>query len=259
MANNGMADAGFGAIGTRSAPAGSNLTFENNFFSNLNGYQGLQVLGQRIFLSGNTFVNLSHSNAISVGALSGSNYSLSMSNKIYGLYNLSVGIGTMVGGQGIGNNYTQNAAYDVDSSSYLYVSMQSSDSFAGGGTLFGRNTYVSNTGSSQRVYFKGQATVIELSNGSYPVINLTAINLTGGSSYSPSYRTIHPSDFNLTLRNAYVPAFFASSSGAFNLFDFGNGTTWESAYPYDNPSFLDLTGYLGIYPSQTYTLISSCP
>jgi hypothetical protein len=62
-------------------------------------------------------------------------------------------------------------------------------------------------------------------------------------------RPVLPNDFNITSDNSYLPA--ALTTQAYVFATSYPGASWSTS-PIANPSFLNLTGYLGSFPDQIY-------
>ena len=261
-----------GVIGNNSAKHSPPAQMIGNYFLNSSG--GGNMLAQVITIGGivenNTAVNLSNSVFIGIATSSGGRDTIVSNNYEYGLYNYSVGIGGVTFGEAVNTNYTSNQAFDVDTTSYPFSTQHSSETWH---NLDGNFLLQNYNGSIGTTPFRTSRDLLWVSNTTdVTFVNSTVTQLVIYSSDAYTNllsngawknREIYTTDYNITIDNTYMPSvayIFNGSSGMvgnpFDFFDFGHGTTFNNKAN-SNPSFLNLTGYLGIYSGQTYTLNAS--
>ena len=228
----------------------------HNFFINLTGQAwpivtySKSVNPKGYTVSNNTAVNLSSDTFIPVALNTGSNGTLIENNVAYGAYNNSTVYGSLSGGA-IGTVYNNNQAYDIDASSYLGTTTLSRESWNhedGNFNFIAYNTSNPWNGLDNARYYPYRTTVVTIENST--MTGFVAWGLATGDFSAYDFRspptTIYPLDFNFTFSNSYIPS--SVTSLAYNMSLFKSN---------QNPSFLNLTGYLGIYSGQTYTLNAS--
>ena len=233
-----------------------------------------------IVQSNNTFINVNNTVAIGMGTGSGLTGFIAKNNTVYGLYNYSVGVGGYNTGSDDGSRLPDNYVYDVSTNSISYIASQDNISFYNiNGNLIGINsngtissgipTYpptqypLINVQVSPPLWDK-HSTKIDIVNST--ITQLTLAEVREGYVYPVYTPSLLQNEFNITIENSYVPATFTARTNSNitamhntteNLFSYASGSQWLMSSPFSNPSFLNLTGYLGIYPSQTYTLNAS--
>lgn len=237
-----------------------------NFFMNFN-LTAVQTHGYYANVYDNTFVNF-HSAGVQAmvtpSAGTGPTHNTNVSgNTVYGLYNSSWGFSSGATAGGFNISYEGNAVYDADISSTPFYLKTSSDTLGG----YTGPLSIDNTNGT---------TIFGLSSSLYPFFT-TAVNLNGDNITSlclaqvigdgdTTWQTagIVPTEFNITADDSYLPGSFCQASPesavtypSHGLGNFGYGATYVHSSPYPNPSFLDLTGYLGVYTGQTYYINSS--
>lgn len=225
--------------------AGATEEFRGNWLINASGQTwATQVHGCGGVATGNTIVNATTGGGIGISVNSGCNNSYVANNSAVGLYNFSFGIGSNEGGA-IGTTYVNNSGADVDVTSWTLWTATSFETWiSSSGSLYLQNTNASNGGTGEQ-FFKGHTTRVYLVSSSVPAINLSAIAI-------PSFnltRTVLPNDFNISANNSYVPG--SLTSQALTLSQRTGGTA------YLNPSFLTLSGFVGLFSGQTYQLNTS--
>ena len=247
---------------TPSHPANMTRIVSHNYFANVEGQSWFfQVTGWYVNINNNTFVNMDSAGGIGVSVNSGGAFVNVTDNSFYGVYNYSLAVGSNEGGAW-DTHYSGNQFYDVDATSYSMNTMDSYEYWSNeNGNIFIYNDNGTNSAGSIGLHEKlGHTTDVYLENSTFTQIVLGGIPQGG----SVPTRYVLPNDFNITIYNSYVPVLwpvFDGNSGSYyskpvNPFLFSNGPYTLSA-PYSNSYFLNLTGYLGIYPSQTYTLNAS--
>ena len=258
----------YGAVGwVSSACPPTNVSLYGNYYMNFTGQNwGAQLMGvpmnshSGIVASHNTFINISNSMTFSAGSGSGARNVTLIDNAQYGLYNYSVGLGSTEGGS-IGGKYINNTAYDVDTTSLPFLTDSSVDTWVGvDGVLAMRNTNGTLPG-PVRPQFTRLTTDITIENSS----------ITEWVAWGAHYKTYNtsrpvlPTDFNITLYDSYVPAYFTCFSPTLGFVGHTNWGMISSEYgggaynrtKHSNSYFMNLTGYLGIYSGETYTLNAS--
>ena len=227
----------------------------------------------------NVFITVNNTVAIGMGTSSGLSGFSAKNNSIYGLYNYSLGAGGYDTGGDINSHLINVNVYDVSTSSVSYTAQQDSISFVNiDGNLIGINA---NGTLAQTVpsYPPVQSTPVVDSNSfvwikhsaeiniiNSTITQLILADLREGYAYPVYTPSLLQNEFNITIENSYIPATFTARTNSDltdmhntteNLFSYASGSQWLMSSPFSNPSFLNLTGYLGIYPSQTYTLNAS--
>lgn len=243
--------------------------YYGDFFDGVTGETGAinpASLGGTV--GGCTFVNIDTSSAVGISWNAGAFYYNVTGNSIFGLYNWSLGIGTAGGGGATNDAYAANSFADVDFTSQVYSSWSSSDtvssSIVPAEIAFNENGTFADTAYSGGAYKKESgylhhSTTLDIVGSTLSNLTLVAYNATSGA----GPRSVLPNDFNITVDNSYVPSRFYTelTPGQWALGPsigaFGRGSTWANTTPFDNPSFLNLTGYLGIYSGETYYINSS--
>ena len=191
-------------------------------------------------------INYSSSGGVFVWGLgTGAANATALNDRIYGLYNYSVGYG-----QAAGNSYnvrwSNDQAYDVDASSVAYwvSTMTAKIVSADGGEYVLENN--NGTGPATPAFVNPRTTDLNISSSSISSLILYGLKPT---TYNVS-RTVVPTDFNLTVYNSYVPSVFYQfnsatgiPTGPFSLFSFGKGSAYSESSG-NNPYFLNLPGYL---------------
>ena len=236
----------------------------HNYLINITGQSfGIQITGWWVNVNNNTVINLNSSTGIAFSVGSSSVYSKAVDNTAYGVYNYSTAIGSN-GGGAYQTTYISNTANDVDTVSYGMITANSNETYyKQTGSLLLGNSNTSSTvyfPSDGAPYLSGKTTDVWIDNSSLSQISIGSSSGTGLLNFNEQP---FPDDFNITLYNTYVPGEWGiinptngSQYPLFDPFSFSNGPYTLSA-PYSNSYFLNLTGYLGIYPSQTYTLNAS--
>ena len=242
------------------------VEISDNFISNVSGPMGAIKLADRFGgnASDNTFLNI-RDNAVGiiVGALSGRKDASVYGNTFYGVYNYSIATGSAGGGSAVGSSYISNTVNDVDVSSFGQMVLRSSGETVSNysGAIYLLNWYQSFAGVALQPLnstysFNGNITSVAIDSSSIDFFNATGwVQSKIGTDPNYGYfRTVVPKDFNITTYNSYLPSTLFSMAA--------NMSDYRGLYPPKtvvglNPNFLNLTGYLGIYPSQTYTLNAS--
>ena len=235
-----------------------NIILSGNWFLNYSGTAvgfSMSIYANHIIIDANTFIDFNHATAgIGSSSNSGTNNSLVEDNVLYGLYNSTIGMGS-VGGGANNVSYNGNSYNDVDITSFGAATFTSQENYLSqtGAYLFA-NTNGSYTSSGPMNYYRHIQSRIEFNGASPTSVTLWQINPADANVSG----ILTPSSFNFTSYDSYLPAewtVYQPSNGSqldpFSPFDYSGST------PDPNPSFLNLTGYLGIYPSQTYTLNAS--
>ena len=237
---------------------------DNNWYVNFSNFAvAMQGNGYYMHYQNNTFVNFSNSAAIAPANGEFAAYPFVENNTGYGFYNYSVFTGDLEGGSYKAFCYN-NQVYDIGAHSFAYFGQTSSS------TSYDINGAVL-LGNANGTYLGGPGLLLYRYNTSqFTFINSHITSLTLGA-YVPGTvlfdRRVLPTDFNLTFDNTYLPSTFAmwdQNAGVGQVY-YGNytltGTNLSSGIYsttlHTNPSFLNLTGYLGIYSGQTYTLNAS--
>ena len=246
------ADLGTQLYGSMSAKKSG--VMDDVWYVNINGdtTSPLQIQGNNAKVENVTIINVSNgSGGLGVSVNSGAINSTISDTNIYGVYNFSIGLGDVNGG-GSNNTLIKNVnVYDVDTSSYSYSAAASSIKFANdtGNWWFNNLNDTWPSGHSPSVY-TGFTTKVTICNSTVTGQNLTA--------YLPDTandtRKVLPTDYNFTFGNSYISAYWLQLANNFSTIY--PGSSW-SATLHSNPSFLNLTGYLGIFSDQTYTLNAS--
>ncbi len=210
------------------------------------------VMGTNGHVLGETLINLNSSGGITAGLNSGAEFINATGISIYGAYNYSGAIGGTSGGGAYDDNYTSESYYDVDATSFGAWTEEGWDSWIG-------QSIPSLLAINENGTFDYNGTIYTQPEGTYPFHttkvmlvndNISNVQLMANVVNSASTRrTVLPNDFNVTVDNSYIPANLTTQAHVFSL------RTGTSAYL--NPSFLNLTGYLGIFAGQTYDINSS--
>jgi hypothetical protein len=237
---------------------------DNNWYVNFsNDAFGMQGNGYYMHYQNNTFINFSNSGGIAPANGETAAYPFVENNTAYGFYNYSAFVGEFEGGS-YKAFYYNNQVYDLGVHSFAYFGQTSSS------TSYDINGAVL-LGNANGTFLGGDGLLLYRYNTSqFTFINSHITSLTLGV-YVPGSllfdRRVLPTDFNLTFDNTYLPSTFAmwdQTAGVGQVY-YGNytltGTNMSggvySTTLHTNPSFLNLTGYLGIYSGQTYTLNAS--
>ena len=268
---------------TSQAP--NKLVLTHDFFINMKGTNTIQAYSNST-VSNNIFVNISDGNlgstsngyAVSVGVGLGGGITRNTiveNNIIYGLYNETYGYTSGYAGGGFNITYNNNIAYDVDTSSVMNWMVSSQDTICNTEGSFALSYYYGPHAGLSSVMQPKNSTLVSFRNDT--IAQLWIVDTVGQTNVFEPFKPYH---FNITLDNTYVPSTFltlTNNSGSnammdsgslhpvsMNLFNqtkgshwsLGNSTMWEVGNS-TNPYFLNLTGYLGIYSGQTYTLNAS--
>ena len=253
----------YGLVATRYAY--NTATFSNNYIYNLSGQvwaaqlEDLQGKSgtKNMFVNNNTVLNVNHSQGIGLEATPTGPFNgpiVVQNNSAYNVFNYSLGIGSSGGGSGI-EYYYNNHGYNIGINSYAF------DTESGNPAYFNdinTNSIILINANYTTVTSLIASTNVFIDNSSLSDVYLsqyTGLNLN-------TTTVVTPSDFNITLYNSYVPAkWFVrydqnySENTSINPFSFSSGSAWKLYGT--NPYFLNLTGYLGIFSGQTYTLNAS--
>ena len=243
-------------------PPYSNMSriISHNFWINVhNKTELMQTNGVWITVENNTVVNeYNGTSGLQTSVNSGAQYNKFIDNSFYGVYNYSLATGSNQGGD-YGTVYQGNTFYDVDITSFGMNTISSVETWnRETGAILLSNGNESADGAMIPHYGTGHTTKVWLDNSTFTNITTAGI----GNSYYYN-RAILPNDLNITIYDSYIPALWGQFNGntggwykALNPFSFSNGP-YTLTSPYSNSYFLNLTGYLGVYPSQTYTLNAS--
>ena len=248
----GNADDGIQIYGSMNAK--KSAIMNNVWYININGdtTSPLQIQGNNAKVENVTIINVSNgASGLGVSVNSGAVNSTICNTNIYGVYNFSIGLGDVNGG-GSNNTLIKNVnVYDVDTSSYSYSAAASSITFANdaGNWWFNNLNGTYPSGHSPSVY-TGFTTKVTILNSTVTGQNLTAYLLNTAN----DTRKVLPTDYNFTFENSYISAYWLQLANNFSRTY--PGSSW-SATLHSNPSFLNLTGYLGIFTGQTYALNAS--
>ena len=233
----------------------------NNFAENVTVIQGAIKIagGQDAYVLDNTVVNsFDSSSVVAVGTNSGEKNVTVSGNTVYGLYNYSSAYETTAGSAS-NITFANNKAYDVDATSWVLSPSRSRDINIENesGSLIGVNFYYSyggsNRGGSNNFFYTGNSTTFSVIDSSISKMNLSAFEEMG-QVVPAQWVNATPNAFNITVDNSYVPSSLLQMAYNFSTGDFTYPPySWTGL----NPDFLNLTGYLGIYSGQTYTLNAS--
>lgn len=219
----------------------SKQLFTDNWIVNMSGPLMVnQIYSDGATVSGNIAINLNRSDAIATtGNAQGMNIYES-NDTIYGAYNTSIAFGEPFGGESYNTTYSSIIGYDIGMHSYPLVIYHSYDHVkdqSGAISIINNRDTQASIGAYPAGPWAPNYTVVDFSDSSFTTINLTALNT---SMYQQV--PIKGSDFYINSSDTYLPQTLLSSAYNFSS---------------TNPSFLNLTGYLGIYAGQTYTLNAS--
>lgn len=207
---------------------------------------GVQVGGDK--LSNNTVENLNSAGGVAVALNSGMVGAYVGNTTCYGVYNFSFCYGSNEGAS-VNGNFTNNAAFDEDKTSFDGWSTDSSTTFYNTiDAVYAQNANNSIPPTGQTTW-KNQTSKITWSGSIITTVNLTALVPSTGA----TQRSVQATDFNLTTLNSYLPASITTVAQALAVKHSG---AW-SVTTHANPSFLNLTGYLGVFGGQTYTINTS--
>ena len=240
-----------------------------NWFLNSQGGNLLaQVQGTGVLVQNNVAIDLNNSMFFGIATSSGGKNCVVTNNSEYGLYNYSVGIGGLNFGEAINTTYKNNTAYDVGIHSFGFETQHSSETWYnlnGAFLVQNYNGTINLNVNNRPILYTSDTTHVTFVNSAVTQLVLYS-SLENGLFYSNGAwknRPIYTSDYNITIENSYIPSMtyiFNGSNGeignSFNLFSFGHGIVFNNKKN-SNPSFLNLTGYLGIYQGQTYNINTS--
>ena len=257
---------------------GGNVLTQYNWYVNMHNTNIQQVGGIGVTASNNTFINVSgvpnpysgFPNAYAFGVGVGSVPAIHIKiayNTVYGLYNDSQAFTSGYSGGGIGVSYIKDNVYDCDISSVEYWGVNTNSSYINANGFIALLRFPTSAVSPALIYPYG-TDKIQIINSSISAIEImNASNIAGNN-----LNTVTPADYNITVTNSYVPSQFLklfpsqspnqmfipdpSSPVYGNLFGFGFGQNINYGTG-ANPSFLNLTGYLGIYQNQQYDINTS--
>ena len=228
---------------------GGTRVVHNDYFANIQGQAWFfQDTGLNDRFYNLTLVNMSTAGGIGVSVETGSVNSYVANVTCYGEYNYSYCVGSDFGGAA-NTNYTAIHFNDVDLTSYGIWNSGSSETlydmtipayFATNGNGSNAPGNPIGTGPVTGVY-TGHTTVQTFRYDTLEAFNASGLLTT--SFYA--YRTALGTDFNFTTYDSYVPA---------SLLLLAKNV---STGPDPSTSFLNLTGYLGLYAGQTYYINSS--
>ncbi len=230
-----------------------------NYFVNFtNNALGQQGNGYLINFNNNTLINFSASAGIAPANGEYAWFPIITNNRAYGFYNYSAFFGEFEGGV-FGGHYGNNTVNDLGAHSWLYFGQTSNDN------LYNTNGPIL-LGNANGTFLGKHNNLLAHENltSDFTISNSSITNVTMGA-YVPGSgnfnRNVLPTDFNITLYDSYVPAVWrqwmqsSNTYTALNWFALHGGTTYNVSH--QNPSFLNLTGYLGVYTGQTYTINTS--
>jgi hypothetical protein len=226
--------------------AESNITVSSNWWVNLDGTTfGVQVFGHGAYISDNTVENLSNAGGVGVSGNTGAAFVNVTGNVAYGVYNGSIGLGDIYGGEAYASAYSGNIAYDVDTTSWGLVVFHSgaqvvtTDQAGATATPILLQNVRGRCGSCNPVgTWEEPYTQVKLSAST--VVSVDFFTDVAGTANQTT--KVAAGDFWVTSYNSYLPASLFSVTRA-----------WTSS----NGSALNLTGYLGIYSGHAYDLNSS--
>lgn len=219
--------------------------------------QWFQVTGAFAKVAWNTIVDVNDSTSISVSFNSGADYNVVEDNSVYGAYNYTGAIGGMGGGGSNHTTWSSNAVYDVDTTSWAFVTWTAYDTWANStGSLFllqqNRvpvfSTFNPCTGPD---CFSGETTVLRLNDSVITALNVSAY---ANDTYN-TWASPYPSRYNVSVARSYVPGSLTQLA-----------LNWSRDYPgayqvptagRSNPGFLSVTGYLGAFEGQAYDVIGT--
>ena len=235
--------------------AGPHL-FAYNFLSSSSGCNWLlQDQGQNthhpFVVEYNVMENLSYATGIGVSVANyGPNASFVLNNSVYGAYNGSTGIGSTQGGAQ-STYYAGNQVFDYDTSSTQFTTQMSNETWA---NQTGSWVLVNNNGTNAPALanFWYVAHTAKVLFDSDVITNIFLYGIP--ANIERISRPVLPNDFNITSDDSYIPS--SLTTQAFNYAANYPGPIW-SVSPIANPSFLNLSGYLGGFTDQVYHLEKS--
>lgn len=233
-----------------SAPGGASVYA--NFFVGYSGQAwGANLLGRYASAVGNVGWNFNNSALVAVSVNSGSNLSRAVGNTLYGAFNGSVVAGSIQGGA-LGSYYSANRGFDLDTTSYDLMTYTSSETWndeVGAGIFLGGNNSAWNGSGANIRYYPYRTTDVTLENSTLDDLTLWSFAVPGYYDFRSPPDLILPNDFNFTVDESYVPGNLTQMALAFS----------ERSGPdaYLNPSFLNFTGYLGVFGQQWYAVNTS--